>query len=37
VAVVGSGRILFAGGIQEMKKSSDTSLEKMFLEMTQNA
>ncbi len=37
VAVVGSGHILFAGGIQEMKKSSDSSLEKMFLEMTQNA
>ena len=37
VAVVGSGRILYAGGIQEMKKSSDSSLEKMFLEMTQNA
>lgn len=37
VAVVGSGHILFAGGIQEMKKSDDSSLEKMFLEMTQNA
>ncbi len=37
VAVIGSGRILFAGDIQTMKKSSDTSLEKMFLEMTQNA
>jgi ABC-2 type transport system ATP-binding protein len=37
VAVVGSGRILYAGSIQEMKKSSDSSLEKMFLEMTQNA
>lgn len=37
VAVIGSGRILYAGSIQEMKKSSDTSLEKMFLEMTQNA
>ena len=37
VAVIGSGRILYAGSIQEMKKSSDSSLEKMFLEMTQNA
>lgn len=37
VAVIGSGHILYAGSIQEMKKSSDTSLEKMFLEMTQNA
>lgn len=37
VAVIGAGRILFAGGIQDMKKSSDASLEKMFLEMTQNA
>lgn len=37
VAVIGAGHILYAGGIQEMKKSSDTSLEKMFLEMTQNA
>ncbi len=37
VAVIGSGHILYAGSIQEMKKSSDSSLEKMFLEMTQNA
>jgi len=37
VAVIGSGHILYAGSVQEMKKSSDTSLEKMFLEMTQNA
>ncbi len=37
VAVVGSGHILFSGDIQTMKKSSDSSLEKMFLEMTQNA
>lgn len=37
VAVIGAGRILFAGGIADMKKSSDASLEKMFLEMTENA
>ncbi|MDD5018128.1 MAG: ABC transporter ATP-binding protein [Eubacteriales bacterium] len=37
VAVVGSGHILFAGSIHDMKKSGDASLEKMFLEMTQNA
>ena len=37
VAVVGSGHILFAGDISDMKKSSDASLEKMFLEMTQDA
>ena len=37
VAVISSGRILFAGGIAELKQSSDASLEKMFLEMTQNA
>lgn len=36
-AVIGAGRILFAGDIQEMKKSGEKSLEKMFLEMTQNA
>ena len=37
VAVINKGKILFAGSIQDMKKSSDLSLEKMFLEMTQNA
>ncbi len=37
VAVIGSGHILYAGGIEEMKKSGHASLEKMFLEMTQNA
>ena len=37
VAVIDHGRILYAGHIADMKKSSDTSLEKMFLEMTENA
>lgn len=37
LAVINMGRILFAGSIQDMKKSSNASLEKMFLEMTQNA
>ena len=37
VAVINRGKILFAGSIQDMKKSSDASLEKMFLEMTQDA
>jgi len=37
VAVINAGRILYAGGMKDMKKSSDVSLEKMFLEMTQNA
>jgi ABC-2 type transport system ATP-binding protein len=37
VAVINSGKILYAGPITEMKKTSDTSLEKMFLEMTENA
>ncbi|MFA5676302.1 MAG: ABC transporter ATP-binding protein [Christensenellales bacterium] len=36
-AVIGAGRILYAGGIHDMIKSSDVSLEKIFLEMTQNA
>lgn len=37
VAVINSGKLVYAGPIDEMKKSSDTSLEKMFLEMTDNA
>ena len=37
LAVVSSGHILYAGSIKDMKKNSDASLEKMFLEMTQNA
>lgn len=37
VAVISTGRILYAGSIQDLKKSSDASLEKMFLEMTQDA
>ncbi len=37
VAVIGSGHILYAGSMQDMKKNSNESLEKMFLEMTQNA
>jgi len=37
VAVIDRGRILYAGNIADMKSSSGTSLEKMFLEMTENA
>lgn len=37
VAVIGSGRILYAGSIADLKKSGSESLEKMFLEMTENA
>lgn len=37
VAVIGAGRILFAGNIEDIKKSGNESLEKMFLEMTENA
>ncbi len=37
VAVIGSGRILYAGSITDLKKSGSESLEKMFLEMTENA
>lgn len=37
VAVINNGNILFAGAIDNLKKSSDASLEGMFLEMTQNA
>lgn len=36
VAVIDDGKMLFAGSIEDMK-SSDVSLENMFLEMTQNA
>jgi ABC-2 type transport system ATP-binding protein len=37
VAVINLGKILFAGNIKDMKKSGNESLEKMFLEMTENA
>ncbi len=37
VAVVSDGKILFAGNIDDMKSSGDSSLEKMFLEMTRHA
>lgn len=37
VAVIGGGRIIFTGSINDMKKSGSESLEKMFLEMTENA
>ncbi|MFO7612234.1 MAG: ABC transporter ATP-binding protein [Clostridia bacterium] len=38
IAVINKGRILFVGTLEEMKKSlaKDASLEKMFLEMTDN-
>lgn len=36
VAVINAGKILFAGNTAEMR-SGDESLEKMFLEMTENA
>jgi ABC-2 type transport system ATP-binding protein len=37
VAVINLGKILFAGNIEDIKKSGNESLEKMFLEMTENA
>lgn len=37
VAVINQGKILYAGDMAGLKKTSDTSLEKMFLEMTDNA
>ncbi|MGI5850174.1 MAG: ABC transporter ATP-binding protein [Christensenellales bacterium] len=37
VAIINDGQILYAGKMRDMKKSSDTSLEKVFLEMTENA
>ncbi len=37
VAVIGAGHILYSGGMDGLKTSSDTSLEKMFLEMTEHA
>jgi ABC-2 type transport system ATP-binding protein len=36
-AVINLGKILFAGNIKDIKKSGGESLEKMFLEMTENA
>ncbi|MGE5493849.1 MAG: ABC transporter ATP-binding protein [Burkholderiales bacterium] len=37
VAVISAGRIVFAGDIGDIKKAGNESLEKMFLEMTENA
>lgn len=37
LAVVNEGTILFSGNMEDLKKSSSVSLEKMFLEMTENA
>ena len=37
LAVISEGKILYAGDMADLKKSGDTSLEKMFLEMTENA
>ena len=37
LAVISEGRILYAGDMADLKKSAGTSLEKMFLEMTENA
>ena len=37
LAVINEGRILFAGNLGDLKKNSTASLEKMFLEMTENA
>ncbi len=37
LAVINEGKILFAGDMTDLKKSSSASLEKMFLEMTEYA
>ena len=37
VAVIDKGQLKFAGDMADLKKRSDASLEKMFLEMTENA
>ena len=37
LAVINEGRILFAGDMADLKKNSSESLEKTFLEMTENA
>lgn len=37
VAVISAGKIVFAGDIGDVKKTGNESLEKMFLEMTENA
>ena len=37
LAVISEGKILYAGDMADLKKSGDTSLEKMFLEMTEHA
>lgn len=38
VAIINKGRILFSGNLEEMREhfKSNESLEKMFLELTQN-
>ena len=37
LAVISSGHIRYAGGMDDLKKNSDESLEKLFLEMTEHA
>ncbi len=37
VAVISAGHILYAGSMDGLKATSDSSLEKMFLEMTEHA
>jgi ABC-2 type transport system ATP-binding protein len=37
LAVISEGKILYAGDMADLKKNADTSLEKMFLEMTEHA
>ncbi|MBT3320357.1 MAG: ABC transporter ATP-binding protein [Clostridia bacterium] len=37
LAVISEGRILYAGDMADLKRKADTSLEKMFLEMTEHA
>jgi len=37
VAVIDKGRIRYAGSVADLKSSADASLEKMFLEMTEDA
>ncbi len=37
VAVISAGHVLYAGGMDKLKTSSNASLEKMFLEMTEHA
>jgi ABC-2 type transport system ATP-binding protein len=37
VAVISAGKIVFTGNTEDVKKTGNESLEKMFLEMTENA